>query len=91
MDSRYYDFFDKPNFPTRLQENTQADIDKFITVKSDLIPAKIETKLLAYLHDLTKAFLPRDARSFPLKRLWDHKIEILPEKSPRITKPNLCH
>jgi hypothetical protein len=54
---KYYDFFDELNSPTRLRKITQANSDKFITIKPDLISAEIKAKLPAYLHDLTKAFL----------------------------------
>jgi hypothetical protein len=68
---------------------TQANVDKFITVKPDLILAEIKAKLPAYLHDLIKAFLPQNARIFPPKRPWNHKIELLPEKKPPYHKTKL--
>jgi hypothetical protein len=55
---KYYDFFDELNFLIRLRKIIQANVDKFMTVKSDLISAEIKAKLPAYLHDLIKAFLP---------------------------------
>jgi hypothetical protein len=82
MDPKYYDFFDELNCLTHLRKITQANVDKFITIKPNLTPAEIKAKLPAYLHDLTKAFLLQNARILPLKRPWDHKIELLPEKKP---------
>jgi hypothetical protein len=80
MDPKYHDFFDELNCLIHLRKIIQADVDKFITVKPDLTPAEIKAKLPAYLHDLTKAFLSQDARILFLKRSWDYKIELLPEK-----------
>jgi hypothetical protein len=57
INPKYHDFFDELNFPTRLRKIIQADVDKFIIVKFDLILAEIKAKLPAYFHDLTKAFL----------------------------------
>jgi hypothetical protein len=57
MNPKYHDFFDKLNSLTRLRKIIQANVNKFIIVKPDLTLAEIETKLLAYFHDLTKAFL----------------------------------
>jgi hypothetical protein len=82
MNPRYHDFINELNSPIRLRKIIQTDVNKFITVKSDLILAEIKAKLSAYLHDLTKAFLPQDARTLPFRRPWDHKIELLPEKEP---------
>jgi hypothetical protein len=82
MNPKYHDFIDELNSLTRLRKIIQADVNKFITVKPDLTSAEIKAKLPAYFHDLTKAFLPQDARTFPPKRTWDHKIELLPEKEP---------
>jgi hypothetical protein len=58
INPKYHDFFDELNFLTRLRKITQANVDKSITVKPDLISAEIKAKLPAYFHDLTKAFLP---------------------------------
>jgi hypothetical protein len=82
INPKYYDFLDELNSLTRLWKITQANVNKFITIKSDLISAEIKAKLPAYFHDLTKAFLPQDARILPFRRPWDHKIELLPEKEP---------
>jgi hypothetical protein len=82
MNPKYHDFLDELNCPTRLRKITQADVNKFITIKPDIISAEIKAKLPAYLHDLTKAFLLQDARTLPPKRPWNHKIELLPEKKP---------
>jgi hypothetical protein len=82
INPKYYNFFDELNFPIRLRKIIQANVDKFMTIKPDLTSAEIKAKLPAYFHDLTKAFLPQDARILPLKRPWDHKIELLPEKEP---------
>jgi hypothetical protein len=89
INPKYYNFFDELNSPTRLRKIIQANVDKFMTIKPDLTSAEIKAKLSAYLHDLTKAFLPQDARILPFKRPWDHKIELLPEKKPPYykTKP----
>jgi hypothetical protein len=57
INPKYYNFFDELNFLTRLRKITQADVNKFIIIKPDLILAEIKAKLPAYLHDLTKAFL----------------------------------
>jgi hypothetical protein len=57
MNPKYYDFLDELNSLIRLRKIIQANIDKFITVKPELILAEIKAKLLAYFHDLTKAFL----------------------------------
>jgi hypothetical protein len=58
INPRYYDFFDELNSLIRLRKITQANVDKFITIKPDLILAEIKAKLPAYFHDLTKVFLP---------------------------------
>jgi hypothetical protein len=58
MNPKCHDFFDELNSPTRLRKITQANVDKFIIVKLDLISAEIKAKLPAYLYNLTKAFLP---------------------------------
>jgi hypothetical protein len=89
MNPRYHDFIDELNSSTRLRKITQADVNKFITVKPDLTSAEIKAKLPAYLHDLTKAFLPQDARTLPPRRSWDHKIELLPGKKPSYHKTRL--
>jgi hypothetical protein len=57
MNPKYYDFLDELNCPTHLRKIIQANINKFITIKPDLISAEIKAKLPAYFHDLTKAFL----------------------------------
>jgi hypothetical protein len=57
INPRYYDFFDELNSLIRLRKITQANVDKFITVKPDLTLAEIKAKLPAYLYDLIKAFL----------------------------------
>jgi hypothetical protein len=58
MNPKYYDFFDELNCPTHLRKITQADVDKFMTIKLDFTPTEIKAKLPAYFHDFTKAFLP---------------------------------
>jgi hypothetical protein len=50
-------FFDESNFLTRLRKIIQANVNKFIIIKPDLILAEIEANLPAYFHDLIKAFL----------------------------------
>jgi hypothetical protein len=82
INPRYYDFFDELNFLIRLRKIIQANVDKFIIIKPDLISAEIKAKLPAYFHDLIKAFLLQDARIFPFKRPWDYKIELLLGKEP---------
>jgi hypothetical protein len=82
INPKYYNFLDELNSLIRLRKITQANVNKFITIKPDLTLAEIKAKLSAYFHDLTKAFLPQDARILPLKRPWNHKIELLPEKKP---------
>jgi hypothetical protein len=57
MNPKYYNFLDELNFPTRLRKIIQANVNKFITVKSDVILVEIKAKLPAYFHDLIKAFL----------------------------------
>jgi hypothetical protein len=57
MNPRYHDFFGELNSLIRLRKITQADVDKFITVKPDLTSAEIKTKPSAYFYDLIKAFL----------------------------------
>jgi hypothetical protein len=57
INPKYHNFFDKLNSLIRLRKIIQADVNKFITVKPDLISAEIKAKLPAYLHDLTKAVL----------------------------------
>jgi hypothetical protein len=80
INPKYHNFFDELNFLIRLRKIIQANVNKFIIVKPDLILAEIKTKLPAYLHDLTKAFLLQNARILPPKRPWNHKIELLPGK-----------
>jgi hypothetical protein len=65
---KYHDFLDELNSLTRLRKIIQANINKFIIVKPDLILTEIKAKLPAYFHDLTKAFLPQNARILPFKR-----------------------
>jgi hypothetical protein len=57
INPKYYNFFDELNFPIRLRKIIQANINKFMTIKPDLISAEIKAKLPAYFHDLIKAFL----------------------------------
>jgi hypothetical protein len=68
MNPKYHDFLNELNCPTHLRKITQVNVNKFITVKPDLTPAEIKAKLPAYFHDLTKAFLPQNARILFLKR-----------------------
>jgi hypothetical protein len=89
INPRYYDFFDELNSLIRLRKIIQADVDKFMIIKPDLTLAEIKAKLPAYFHDLTKAFLPQNARILPLKRPWNHKIELLPGKKPPYYKTRL--
>jgi hypothetical protein len=58
INPKYDNFFNELNSLIRLRKIIQAYIDKFITIKPDLILAEIKAKLPAYFHDLTKAFLP---------------------------------
>jgi hypothetical protein len=58
MNPRYYNFFDELNFLIRLRKIIQANVDKFIIIKPDLILAEIKAQFPAYFHDLIKAFLP---------------------------------
>jgi hypothetical protein len=58
INPRYYNFLDELNSLIRLRKIIQSNVNKFITIKSDLTSAEIKTKLPAYFHDLTKAFLP---------------------------------
>jgi hypothetical protein len=89
INPKYHDFFDELNSPIHLRKITQADVDKFMTIKPDLTLAEIKAKLPAYFHDLIKAFLLQNARILPFKRPWDHKIELLPKKEPPYHKPRL--
>jgi hypothetical protein len=89
INPKYHNFFNKLNCPIHLRKITQANVNKFITIKPDLTPAEIKTKLPAYLHDLTKAFLPQNARILLLKRPWNYKIELLLEKKPPYYKTKL--
>jgi hypothetical protein len=57
INPKYYNFLDELNFPIRLRKIIQANVNKFIIVKFDLILAEIKVKLPAYFHDLIKAFL----------------------------------
>jgi hypothetical protein len=58
INRKYYNFFDELNSLIRLRKIIQANVDKFIIVKTDLTLAEIKAKLPAYFHDLIKAFLP---------------------------------
>jgi hypothetical protein len=58
INPKYYNFFNELNSLIRLRKIIQANVNKFITIKPDLILAEIKAKLSAYFHDLTKAFLP---------------------------------
>jgi hypothetical protein len=58
MNLKYYNFFDELNSLIRLRKIIQANVNKFIIIKPDLILAEIKAKLPAYFHDLIKAFLP---------------------------------
>jgi hypothetical protein len=68
INPKYHNFLDELNCPTHLRKITQANVNKFITIKPNLTLAEIKAKLPAYLHDLTKAFLPQNARILPPKR-----------------------
>jgi hypothetical protein len=57
INPKYHDFLDELNSLIRLRKITQANVNKFITIKPDLTSAEIKAKLPAYLHDLIKAFL----------------------------------
>jgi hypothetical protein len=65
-----------------LKKITEADIEKFLTVKLDPSIPELKSKLPKYLHDFIKAFLPQDARKLAFRRPWDHKIELQPGKDP---------
>jgi hypothetical protein len=58
MNPKYHDFFNELNSLTRLRKIIQANVNKFMIIKPDLILDEIKAKLPAYFHDLTKAFLP---------------------------------
>jgi hypothetical protein len=68
INPKYHNFFNELNSLTRLRKIIQANVNKFITIKPDLISAEIKAKLPAYFHDLTKAFLSQNARILPPKR-----------------------
>jgi hypothetical protein len=51
-----------------LKKITEADIEKFLTVKPDPSIPELKSKLPEYLHDLIKAFLPQDARKLAPRR-----------------------
>jgi hypothetical protein len=51
-----------------LKKITEADIEKFLTVKPDPSIPELKFKLPEYLHDFIKAFLPQDARKLVPRR-----------------------
>jgi hypothetical protein len=69
-----------------LKKITEADIEKFLTVKPDPSIPELKSKLPEYLYDFIKAFLPQDARKLAPRRPWDHKIELQPGKDPPYQK-----
>jgi hypothetical protein len=73
-----------------LKKITEADIEKFLTVKLDPSISELESKLPEYLYDLIKAFLPQDARKLALRRPWDYKIKLQPGKDPLYQKTSPC-
>jgi hypothetical protein len=53
---RYHDFLDECRRPILLKKITEADIEKFLTVKPDPSIPEIKSKLPEYLYNLIKAF-----------------------------------
>jgi hypothetical protein len=86
INPRYHDFLDECRRPMLLKKITEADIEKFLTVKPDPSIPELNSKLPEYLHDFIKAFLPQDARKLAPRRPWDHKIELQPGKDPPYQK-----
>jgi hypothetical protein len=72
-----------------LKKITEADIEKFLTVKPDPSIPELKFKLPEYLYDLIKAFLRQDARKLAPRRPWDYKIELQPGKDPPYQKTRL--
>jgi hypothetical protein len=58
INPRYYDFLDECRRPMLLKKITEADNEKFLTVKLNPSIPELKFKLPVYLHDLIKAFLP---------------------------------
>lgn len=83
---RFHDFLDDFTSPVRLNKLTDSDIDKFMKGKPELNEAEIQGKLPAWLQDLAHAFLPRLANELPPRRIWDHKIDIMPGREPPYNK-----
>jgi hypothetical protein len=86
INPRYHDFLDECRRPMLLKKITEADIEKFLTVKPDPSIPELKSKLPKYLHNLIKAFLPQDARKLAPRRPWDYKIELQPGKDPLYQK-----
>lgn len=70
----------------RIPRITDADIDKLLTGKSELLLNDIRKLLPNWLHDKITAFLPRLADELLLRRVWDHKTEIMPGKETQCQK-----
>jgi hypothetical protein len=69
-----------------LKKITEANIEKFLTVKPDPSIPELKSKLPKYLYDLIKAFLLQNARKLAPRRPQDHKIELQSGKDPPYQK-----
>jgi hypothetical protein len=75
-------FIDEYFHPCLLRKITEADIEKFIIGKPEWTQEEILRRLPDWLHNLHDTFLPRLANELPPRRSWDHKIELMPGKTP---------
>lgn len=78
----FYDFVYECYKPLALRKISPMDVEKYLEGKPSLTDNEIREKLPHWLHDKLPAFLPRLAEELPPRRVWDHKIELLPGKEP---------
>lgn len=70
-----------------LRRVTEEDIQKYLDGKPPATMHEILEKLPPEYHDLVEAFLPREAETLPPHRPYDHKIELMPGKTPPYSRP----
>ncbi len=77
----FHDFLDTCHNRISLNRLSDTDIEKFMKGKPDLTADEIKAKLPDWLQDKLVGFLPRLANELPPRRAWDHKIELIQDKS----------
>ena len=68
--------------PLSVQRVKESDVEIFMKPKTQPSRAELLEKLPVWLRDLVDAFEPRQADELAPHRSWDHRIELLPGKTP---------